>query len=283
MSCGIYCIENKVNGKKYIGQSIEIEKRWYNHINALELKYHHNIHLQRAWDKYGANSFDFYILELCDKDSLDEREIYFISKFDTFKNGYNRTSGGKGVSDVIVSAETRKKIAKASTGRFHSVATREKMRQHMLQQFQDDDFVRAFRENIESQMTPVCCYNQEGYICYYPNIHEAAKAIGAEPTNVCKVLKGKHKTCNGYTFCYEYEVLTADDLKDRYTLRKSESPHDAHKKAKVEMFNLQGESIGIYNSIKEISEKYNIDASSISKVCRGKLKQTYGYIFKYLN
>lgn len=283
MSCGIYCIENKANGKKYIGQSIEIEKRWYNHINALELKYHGNIHLQRAWDKYGANSFDFYILELCDKDSLDEREIYFISKFDTFKNGYNRTSGGKGVPDVVVSEETRRKLAQASTGRYYSDTTREKMRQHMLQQFQDDDFVRAFRKNIESQMTPVCCYNQNGYLCRYPNIHEAAKAIGAAPTNVCKVLKGKHKTCNGYTFCYEYEILTADDLKDRYTLRKSERPHDAHRKARVEMFDLCGNSIGVFDSLKEVSEKYNIDNSTIAKVCRGKLKQTHGYTFKYLN
>lgn len=283
MICGIYCIENKINNKKYIGQSIDIEKRWYNHINALELKYHYNIHLQRAWDKYGSSNFDFYILELCDKRYLDEKEIYYITKYDTFKNGYNRTSGGKGVPDIIVSEEVRKKIAVASTGRFYSEKTREKMRQHMLKQFQDSEFVKAFRKNIESQMMPVCCYNQSGYICSYTNIHEAAKAIGAEPTNVCKVLKGKHKTCNGYTFCYEYEVLSADDLKYRYNLAKSNNPHDSHKKAKVEMFDLFGNFIEIFDSIKEASAKYNLDESSISKVCRNKLKQTHGFIFKYAN
>lgn len=283
MSCGIYCIENKVSGKKYIGQSIDIEKRWYNHINALELNYHGNIHLQRAWNKYGADNFDFYILELCTSEQLDEREVYYITKFDTFKSGYNRTSGGKGRPDSIVSEETRQKLAKASSGRFYSEKTREKLRQHILSQFEDEKFVEAFNKNIESQMTPVCCYNKNGYVCSYSNIHEAAKAIGAEPTNVCKVLKRKHKTCNGFTFCYDYEILTANDLQDRYSLNKCQNPHDSHRKAQIEMFDLLGNSVEIFDSIKDVSEKYGIDNSTISKVCRGKLKQTHGYIFKYLS
>lgn len=283
MSCGIYCIENKLDSKKYIGQSIEIEKRWYNHINALNLNYHSNIHLQRAWNKYGAENFNFYIIELCEQEKLDEREIFYIAKYNTFKDGYNRTSGGKGCPNVVVSEETRRKLAKASTGRYYSEETREKMRQHILSQFKDKEFIEAFYKNIESQMTPVCCYDKSGYVCNYPNIHEAAKAIGAEPTNVCKVLKRKHKTCNGFTFCYDYEVLTADDLQERYNLSKCRNPHDSQRKARIEMFDLSGNYIGTFNSIIEVATKYGLEPSSVSKVCRGKLKQTHGYIFKYLD
>ena len=44
---GIYKIENKVNGKVYIGQSIDINTRWYNHRKELNGNRHHNEHLQR--------------------------------------------------------------------------------------------------------------------------------------------------------------------------------------------------------------------------------------------
>ena len=71
--CGIYCIENKINRKKYIGQSVDIYDRWYQHKYELSNNRHHNNHLQNAWNKYGCENFDFYILEECDEYKLDER------------------------------------------------------------------------------------------------------------------------------------------------------------------------------------------------------------------
>lgn len=106
----IYCIENTFNKKKYIGKTIcSFNIRKKNHINTLKAGKHANFHLQRAWDKYGENNFNFYILEECDKDKIDEREIYWIKSLDTQKNGYNITSGGGGTSGWIASEETREK------------------------------------------------------------------------------------------------------------------------------------------------------------------------------
>ena len=69
---GIYCIENKVNHMKYIGQSINIHKRWQEHKRELNKGTHHNDHLQNAWTLYGSKNFLFTVLELCDKESLDK-------------------------------------------------------------------------------------------------------------------------------------------------------------------------------------------------------------------
>ena len=50
--CGIYSIRNKINGKKYIGSSVDIYRRWGVHLRNLVRHRHPNEHLQRAWDQY---------------------------------------------------------------------------------------------------------------------------------------------------------------------------------------------------------------------------------------
>ena len=57
---GIYKIENKINGKVYIGQSNNIIRRWEEHISKLNNNSHENKILQYSWNKYGMYNFDFY-------------------------------------------------------------------------------------------------------------------------------------------------------------------------------------------------------------------------------
>lgn len=98
-SVGIYCIENTTNGKKYIGLSRNIERRWNEHRSELRRGKHCNIYLQRAWNNYGEDTFKFYIIELCDSNALSEREEYYIQKYHTLSHefGYNLTQGGEDV------------------------------------------------------------------------------------------------------------------------------------------------------------------------------------------
>lgn len=94
---GIYKIENKVNGKVYVGQSKDIEKRWKEHKAMLKKNNHHSIKLQRAWNKYGADNFDFSVIELTNKViNLDDMERKYMQQYDSVVNGYNMT----GVDDV---------------------------------------------------------------------------------------------------------------------------------------------------------------------------------------
>lgn len=60
---GIYKIINETTGKYYVGSSINIHKRWKKHRKMLRGKCHDNNHLQRAWLKYGQESFKFVIAE----------------------------------------------------------------------------------------------------------------------------------------------------------------------------------------------------------------------------
>ncbi len=86
---GIYKITKKSNGKAYIGQSNDIERRFQEH------KYKIDIPIELAIQKYGSDAFTFEILEECSLDQLDEREVYWINYYNTFKGiGYNCNEGG---------------------------------------------------------------------------------------------------------------------------------------------------------------------------------------------
>lgn len=110
---GIYCITNKINGKKYIGCSIDIHRRWWQHSNMNQNK--HTSALRNALIKYGIDNFEFEIIMCCCKDYFSMWEKHYISFSGTVApNGYNLTHGGD--AHIIFSDETREKISKAHTG-----------------------------------------------------------------------------------------------------------------------------------------------------------------------
>lgn len=77
---GIYKITNLVNSKFYIGSAVYFKHRKGVHIYDLKNNRHGNIHLQRAWNKYGKKAFKFELIEECKKEILIEREQYYIDK-----------------------------------------------------------------------------------------------------------------------------------------------------------------------------------------------------------
>lgn len=121
VSC-IYCIENKVDGKKYIGQSQDYLKRKKVHLNNLRKGKDTSVYLQHAWDKYGEENFTFYVLEECEVELLDYLEIEYIKLLNSHIsfNGYNISFGGDSpMRGRNHSLETRKKMSEDRTGEKH--------------------------------------------------------------------------------------------------------------------------------------------------------------------
>lgn len=88
---GIYKITNKINGKFYIGQSNNINRRFQEHITKGQLS---RIPLDIAIQKYGKENFLYETLEECSIDQLNEKEKYWIEKLQATKYGYNCSAGG---------------------------------------------------------------------------------------------------------------------------------------------------------------------------------------------
>jgi group I intron endonuclease len=87
---GIYCIKNKVNNRCYIGQSDNIFLRWKQHQIALN-NGNGNSKLQKDWDKYGSQNFQFLIIEetAYDQYELNSRESFYANQHNVWEHGYN--------------------------------------------------------------------------------------------------------------------------------------------------------------------------------------------------
>lgn len=111
---GIYMFTNKLTGDIYVGQSIDLRKRFLNYFNLSYLSRRNELIISRAIIKYGYSNFSVTILEYCDKCGLDVREQHY---FDTLNPQYNiqKVAGGSS-KGLILSEETKNKISQALKG-----------------------------------------------------------------------------------------------------------------------------------------------------------------------
>ena len=132
---GIYRITNLKNGKSYIGKTAtNFGDRWDCHKAQLNGGYHDNPHLQRAWNKYGSDNFEFRIVEIVtDVEQLNNLEIKYISQYKKEGKAYNILNGGDGgfLLGSHLSEDAKRKIGEKNkinmTGRKASKETKEKM------------------------------------------------------------------------------------------------------------------------------------------------------------
>lgn len=225
---GIYKITNTKNGKCYVGQSIDIKRRFWDHRC---ISHETNRHLRHAMQKYGKDVFSYEVLEECDPAKLDEREQFWIEKI---KPEYNVMSGGQGRGKRH-SDDTRSKLIKAGKEswekksekekasviknnlkgpkRGHSVSekTRKILREKNTGKKQS---IETIRKRVETRAQN----KQNGYVvnhywgrkmvvCIetgvtFESVKQASEWLGVHPSNVTKVLNGGQKTTNGFHFKY---------------------------------------------------------------------------------
>lgn len=237
---GIYKITNNVNGKCYIGSSVNIQKRCREHIIKLLSKTHPNNHLQNSFCKYGECSFNFEVLEdVTDKNQLLQKEGYFIT---TLKADYNLAtldySGKKTLSE-----ETKRKIGiksaekfvknpdlvtklvesrssnpvwnKGKTGvyseetiKIMKVASREKNLKRPKEQLVN--LISAARKNAEKTRKPVLQLDLEGnFVAEWESLNSVATGLNRSVGNICSGIK-HNKVRYGYYWKYK-EIKICQD------------------------------------------------------------------------
>lgn len=231
---GVYCIENNINGKCYIGQSVNVRRRIRRHIRDIgNLKYVSAITLALA--KYGEQSFSYKLLEQCQREELNDKEVYFINKFKCMApNGYNLTSGG-GCPEII-SDRAKELMRNAKLGTKRSAESILKSTASRIETYKNDPDVRKrmsesrkrYRHSAETykkigeaqkgkDIPPdlrikfarahmngkvIHCSNGETYL----STKEAAIACNIRTDSVLRVCSGKYKQAKGFVFWYEGRI-----------------------------------------------------------------------------
>ena len=117
----IYRYRNKINGKVYIGQTIDLNRRYKDHLYYAQHNPVQQIH--KAIAKYGIENFDFSVLHKIEGEDdfvklrLNELEATEILSHNSYRCGYNASTGGEGNYGLVHSEETRKKIGAKSRNR----------------------------------------------------------------------------------------------------------------------------------------------------------------------
>ena len=242
---GIYKITNKINGKSYVGKSINIERRIAEHKC---INHETNKSLKFAYKKYGLDNFEFEILEQCLEEELNEKEIYYIQKI---KPEYNRTTGGDGSpshkisnktrqilvekgkefwnrlseeqkNNIIknnlkgrpighdVSSETREKLRQSNLGKKQSKLTIEKRKQTFLEKKKN-----GYIQTNENHRKKVICVETNEI---FESVKKAGEKFEVQPTSISGVLNGRYQTCKGFHFKYYQEncsvTTTPDEFKE---------------------------------------------------------------------
>lgn len=303
----IYKIINDVNDKIYVGQTAEtVEKRWLRHKRSRNYKKYEHIHFYRALNKYGVEHFTPIELEKVEanskkelKEKLDYLEKYYIKLYKSFENGYNSTLGGDGGmlgfkhteesrkkmskahKGVIPSEETRKKMSIAQTGKIVSKETRKILSDNLKSRGWTQEAIRKSadkhiglkmseetKKKIKtSQKRTILQYDLENkFIAEWGTIKDAAISIGLKSTSpIRQCLTGKSKQSHGYIWKYKDSLPVKEKKQKRAVLQ----------------YDLDGNFIKEFNSLKEASESCKTTDSAIGRCCKGKYKSAGGFIWKY--
>ena len=241
---GIYRILNKDNNKCYYGSSKNIEKRWERHKKDLINKKHHSILLQRAWDKYGTDSFLFEIVELCDEDILLITEQKYLDLNPEY-NISKSTSGGDNLTNHPNRLEIIEKIKKSSINTRNNMSDEEKK----------ERYSKPMEENP----------NWKGGVTYNYCKCDKRIAYKAKTCKKCQDIRGENNPFYGKKTSIENKKYLSD-------LFKGKQLHNNNIEIIVDDIE--------YISFIEASKKLNIPWETIRHRCHSKNPKYIKYIIK---
>lgn len=230
---GIYMCTCLGNNKSYIGQAQDVKTRKCEHLSELRGNRHHNKYFQNSYNKYKEHSLVWTVLEYCDIDELNDREIYWIAYYDTYKNGFNANEGGGGNRGYQKSEETLRKSSESIKRAWENADDRRKEFSERMKGDKNPMYGRtgalnpaygkdhsrekngmygkrhtdeAKELNRQAHLgknnkmsKPVVCI--ETQVLFYSQ-GEAGRVMHCDPTGINKCCNGVIKTCGGYHWRY---------------------------------------------------------------------------------
>lgn len=284
----IYKATNKINGKIYIGQTVDFEKRKKEH--ELDRRNKNSI-FHRAIDKYGIENFEWEIIDSFNsKYGSDYLERFYIELYKSYKpNGYNMTKGGDGgsmwnarpVVSFLLDGTFVKRYDSAEGARTDGFCGSDVLvscknpnrttKGHVFM-FEDDYKENGFRgykkPDSVNMKAVIQCDKKGNFINRFKSIREASGKTGANRTTISGALTGTYKFANGFIFVYEEDFPIKDMSK--YVVRKK-----GRRVAQVDVES--GLILKIYDRIADAGRELCVSYKAIHKVVDLEGRTAYGY------
>ena len=280
----IYKITNNINGKVYIGQTIRnIEIRWHEHLrhgfNSNSNEY--SRHLYNSMRKYGKENFNIELIEYCENDLIDDREMFWIKHYNSFDPdyGYNLTLGGDGSRQIDYEEVYRRYDNGESL--YHIAEAMNLSRSNLSQILKGYDsydknetWARAMRDISKDKGTSVSQYDLSGnFIATFPSAKAAERCVPkATHVNIRKSCNNKKGLSGGFQWRF-----ADDDPPGVYTGPTPNFPKTVYQ------LDLSYNLVSIFESTCEASRITGLDQSSINRCCNQKRNYSTvgGYIWRY--
>lgn len=255
----IYMYINKVNGKRYVGKTIDFNRRYKEHLEDNKSL------LERAINKYGIENFDIIILckDIKDKEELNELEKYYIQYYNTLANdgyGYNLAIGGNGGDVTSQWSEQRKeefrqKMSEITKGRPSHMKGKCGELHHLYGTHVSDET----KEKISKANT-------------------GRKHTEEELKKMSEANKGENNPMYGLTHNEETRRKISEAK-----IKSGNSKGSKNGSAKaIAQYDLDDNLIKIWDYVREASEELGLDYSSLCKCGKGKIKTCGGFKWKYI-
>lgn len=259
ISC-VYKITNTLNGKVYIGQTVDYRKRKVGHFSYLRRNAHRNRYLQKSFNKYGESSFKMEIIKECAVDELDKLEIYYMRKYNSIDKtlGYNMVIGGntnKSFPDYI-----RKKMSRSQKGRIISEEHRKRIgKWHKGKTISPKDIEKANKTKKDNQIQ--WGETNPNAVLTNDDVEKLIKDMlnGLTVEDVMKKYKCSRQTVYGITRNRTYKAILPNLRKKLYNLNEENKKNTLNKI--IPMY-LNG------NSQNKISKELGIARRTVSKVLK---------------
>lgn len=254
---GIYKITNRINNKIYIGQSINIKKRWKEHIykSNLSKDISYNSILHSSMRKNGIDNFIFEILKECSYEELDNLETYYISLYNSkYPNGYNIALGGQKVkrkSSTFECAQCGVEIWKGAK------ICRNCMKKPMLEKFNSISGLKI------------------GLLATTMSMTKIAKTLDISPTTLNRWCIKKNIPNKRKELISWYNKTMGIETAEKENTKKLV-------KAVYQLDIYSSKIINKFNSIKEAGEYLGLKRyNHISSACKNNINYAYGFKWKY--
>lgn len=262
---GIYLWTNKLNGKKYVGSSVDLRRRLLEYYNVNRILNEKGMPISVALLKYGYTNFSLTILEICDKDSLMSREKHF---FEVYSPEYNilKTPGSPS----------------RGSGWKHSEATIENMRIAASKKLESLEFLTKLSKSQPSGIEVEVTDLETNTTTTYHAIRAAARALGIDKRYIEHYiyLKQNKPVLGRYTFKLNSDEESTNSIRLPTGVEKVQKTS-----MKVEVTNVDTKEVIVYSSIGAVAKVLGYRQPSISLYLKENRSKPFKgkYLFKLVD